>query len=260
MSLPRQVTILQILQSFQSLRGLRAPLPDRKVGTRLGGGSMVLVGGLIVLGAAGAVAGGLWARHAAAQSEGETTREAVNPQRPSRHFRIERPADLTGPDALVIYNRILDDMVAAYRLSGFDFAESYRRWRRFNTVPYRSAQHGERYVNNYGNAAAAAYRHFEDAGKMPPGAILAKDSFAVTRRGDVFTGPLFVMEKLPPGSSPQSHDWRYTMIMPDGSLFGMTGGEGTERVQFCAECHKVAGDENDDLFFVPPEYRIRFFD
>jgi hypothetical protein len=182
----------------------------------------------------------------------------VAPQKPTRHFRVERPARLTGADALTIYNRILDDMVAGYRLSSLPHAESYRYWRRYNTVPYRSTQHGERYVNNYANGKADAYRHFETAGEMPAGAVFVKDSFAVTKRGDVFSGPLFVMEKMASGFNLAGRDWRYIMVMPDGSLFGMTNGEGSERVEFCATCHERAGHENDHLFFVPEEYRVRF--
>ena len=182
----------------------------------------------------------------------------VSPQKPTRHFRVERPAGLSGADALTIYNRIQDDMVAGYRLSGLPFVDRYRSWRRYNTVPYRSAQHGERFVNNYANDAAKAYRHFEASGEMPAGSVLVKDSFAVTKRGDVFSGPLFVMEKMPPGFKLASRDWRYTMIMPDGSLFGATNGEGSDRVEFCVTCHKLAGRENDHLFYIPKRYRVRF--
>lgn len=188
-----------------------------------------------------------------AQSESD-----VAPQKPNRHFRVERPAGLTGADALTVYNRILDDMVAGYRLSNLPFVDRYRTWRRYNTVPYRSAQHGERFVNNYANDAAKDYQYFEAAGEMPVGSILIKDSFAVTKRGDVFSGPLFVMEKMQPGFSLTSRNWRYIMIMPDGSLFGSTNGEGSERVEFCVTCHKLAGDRNDHLFYIPERYRVRF--
>ncbi len=182
----------------------------------------------------------------------------VSPQKPNRHFRVERPAGLSGADALTIYNRILDDMVAGYRLSGLPGVDRYRTWRRYNTVPYRSAQHGERFVNNYANDTAKDYRHFEAAGEMPAGSVLVKDSFAVTKRGDVFSGPLFAMEKMPPGFNLESRDWRYTMIMPDGSLFGITNAEGSDRVEFCVTCHKLAGDRNDHLFYIPKRYRVRF--
>ena len=93
---------------------------------------------------------------------------------------------------------------------------------------------------------------------MPEGSVLAKDSFEVTTRGDVVTGPLALMEKMEPGFDPESRDWRYTMIMPDGSVFGTTKGEGSARVEFCAECHRAGGGEDDHLFFVPQTYRVRF--
>jgi hypothetical protein len=187
-----------------------------------------------------------------------SAQEPVSPAKPTRHFRVERPAALTGADALTIYNRILDDMVAGYRLSGVPYAEGYRLWRRYNTVPYRSSQHGERFVNNYTNSIAGDYRLFEAAGNLPPGSILVKDSFAVTANGDVFSGPLFVMEKMATGFNPESRDWRYAMYMPDGSLFGTTNGEGSARVEFCIACHKEAGHEHDHLFYVPERYRVRF--
>lgn len=90
---------------------------------------------------------------------------------------------------------------------------------------------------------------------MPPGSVLAKDSFTVTAQGDVFTGPLFLMEKMAPGFDPEAGDWRYTMIMPDGSLLGTSKGDGSKNMVFCAHCHKTEGNENH-LFFVPEEFRI----
>jgi hypothetical protein len=223
------------------------------VGANMLAPAAVLVGLALAGAPLGSGGGAAKAQTGASQSE-------ISPQKPTRHFRVERPASLTGADALTIYNRILDDMVAGYRLSAFPNAEKYRYWRRYNTVPYRSAQHGERYVNNYANDKADAYRHFEAAGEMPVGAVLVKDSFAVTKRGDVFSGPLFAMEKMPPGFNLSSRDWRYTMVMPDGSLFGATNGEGSARVEFCVSCHKLAGHERDHLFYVPEKYRVRFLD
>ncbi len=194
---------------------------------------------------------GPWARAALAQDQ-------IEVQKPTGHFRVPRPAGLTGADALTIYNRILDHMVAGYRLSNFPHAESYRLWRRYNTVPYRSGQHGERFVNNYANGLAQAYGLFEAAGELPVGAVVIKDSFAVTARGDILSGPLFAMEKMSAGFDPAGRDWRYTMIMPDGSLFGTSNGDGAERIEFCGACHKIAGAGRDHLFYIPEQYRVRF--
>jgi hypothetical protein len=181
---------------------------------------------------------------------------ADDPARPQKHFALENPAGLTGADAEATYKRLKRDLVAGYGLSGEPYALHYAEWRRYNTVPYRSSQHGERFVNNYANDAARQYGLFERSGPMPVGAILAKDSFAVTKAGDVFSGPLFVMEKMQPGFNPESADWRYTMIMPDGSLLGTTNGTDSESVYFCVTCHAQTRAENDHMFYVPAPLRV----
>jgi hypothetical protein len=61
------------------------------------------------------------------------------------------------------------------------------------------------------------------------------------------------MEKMQAGFSPATGDWRYTMIMPNGAVFGATKGKDAAKVQFCADCH--GGSENDSMFFLPEEYR-----
>jgi hypothetical protein len=187
----------------------------------------------------------------------ESTEPVIDFARPTRHFRVPNPARLSDADAMSIYERIRDDMMAAYRLSRNPVATQFSNWRRYNRAPYLSATHGDRYINNYAKAKDKAYGR-ERAGPMPKGAVLAKDSFTVTRQGDVFTGPLFLMEKMAPGFAPDGRDWRYRMIMPDGSLFGTTKGEGSEKVEFCATCHATAGEAADHLFFVPEKYRVRF--
>ncbi|MEM8948567.1 MAG: cytochrome P460 family protein [Pseudomonadota bacterium] len=174
---------------------------------------------------------------------------------PEQHFSVEDPADLTPDEAEAIYARLRADMAAAYALSRNPDAANYQRWQRFNKAPYSAATHGGRYVSNYGNALAGSYAEGEAGTPMPEGAVLAKDAFAVTTEGDVFLGPLFLMEKMPPGFDPKARDWRYSMIMPDGSYFGMSGGDNAERVQFCITCHAEAGDRHDHLFFVPEAFR-----
>ncbi|MFQ5625761.1 MAG: adenylate/guanylate cyclase domain-containing protein [Methyloligellaceae bacterium] len=177
--------------------------------------------------------------------------------RPTRHFRVERPAKLTGADALTIYDRIRQEMVVTYSKSAIPYAKVYHTWRRYNATPYLSATHGRLYVNNYANPTAKAYGKFERAGTLPVGSVLAKDSFEVTESGDVVSGPLTLMEKMPAGFNPENRDWRYTMIMPDGGLFGITKGERSQQVDFCVECHIAAGDAHDHLFFIPDRYRIK---
>ena len=178
---------------------------------------------------------------------------------PKRHFKIERPANLSAAEALAIYANIADDMARGYAVSRELAAERFRKWRRYNSAPYRSATHGNRYVNNYANAKASRYGKLKSGEQMPPGALLAKDAFTVSANGDVYGGPLFIMEKLGEGASPKTGGWRYVMIMPDGSYFGDSTGDGAERVEFCNGCHSAVA-ANDYLFFIPAKYRRRFFD
>ncbi len=174
---------------------------------------------------------------------------------PREHFKIENPAELGHDDARAVYDRLAGKLREGYRLSGDRTAAVYQSWRRYNNAPYRSATHGKRFVNNFANAIGKAYGAFEKAGAMPVGTIVAKDSFAVTADGGVYSGPLFLMEKMPAGFDTASRDWRYSMIMPDGSIFGVTKGQDAKNVAFCVTCHQTAGDANDHLFFMPKEFR-----
>ena len=178
-----------------------------------------------------------------------------DPKKPRRHFRVRNAAELGQEEAESIYRGLLKFLSQGYSAAGDPIAETYVGWGRFNRAPYRSATHGQRFVNNYGNEAAAAYGRYEEAGRLPPGAIIAQDSFSVTREGEVRPGPLFVMEKMEPGFNYVTGDWRYIMIMPDGELFGMTKGVNAERVEYCIACHLVQ-EEWDHLFFVPRDYRV----
>ena len=179
-----------------------------------------------------------------------------DPDNPRRHLRVENPADLTPEDAEAIYTALLPGMLAGYRLNETAAASDFPDWPRYNTAPYRSATHGQRFVNNYANTTALAYGLFEEAGVFPVGSILAKDSFTVTSDGIVQPGPLFLMEKMLSGFSYVTGDWRYIMIMPDGSLFGETRGDHDERVYYCIGCHLAASVQGyDHIFFVPEAFR-----
>jgi hypothetical protein len=97
---------------------------------------------------------------------------------------------------------------------------------------------------------------YEDGVPMPTGTIVAKDSFVVNADGSLAVGPLFVMEKVGGGFNAESGDWRYTMVMPDGSVAGITNGAGSETVEFCNACHAAVDEGQDYLFFLPEDYRV----
>jgi hypothetical protein len=179
--------------------------------------------------------------------------------KPLTHFKVERPADMFPNTAETVYQNIRAEMAAGYALARMPELRNYPSWRRFNRAPYRSATHGARYVNNYANRIGGNYGAFEQAGRLPEGSMLVKDSFTATVDGGIYPGPLFVMEKMEAGFNPQSGNWRYTMIMPDGSLFGETNGVNSQSVAFCIGCH-AARAATDHLFFLPQEYRLRPLD
>ncbi len=175
--------------------------------------------------------------------------------RPRRHFRIRNPVKLSPREAQGIYEIVKNALEVGYQRAGHPVAQAYLTWRRYNTAPYSSVTHGNHYLNNYANDTASAYRHFEDAGTMPVGSVIAKDSFSVTQSKAIVLGPLFIMEKMPSGFNYVSGDWKYTLIQPDGTVFGETQGANAERVEYCIACHLAAG-QKDHLYFIPEDYRV----
>ena len=101
-----------------------------------------------------------------------------------------------------------------------------------------------------------AYGKYEESGVLPAGAVLAKDSFGVTKRGEVRIGPLFTMVKMEKGFNEASADWQYVLITPKAKTIGATGGANAKKVNFCIKCHQSAEDW-DQMFFLPDEYRVQ---
>ncbi|HRY24853.1 MAG TPA: hypothetical protein P5558_10860 [Geminicoccaceae bacterium] len=183
----------------------------------------------------------------------------ADPFRPDGHFQMPDPAVLDPGMAEHLYGRRVDGMAKNYALSGVPAARLYRSWQRANRAPYRSATHGDRYVNNYVNGIAAErYGRLAEGEAMPVGSIIAKDAIAVDRQLRVFDGPLSIMEKMPEGYDPEARDWRYVLILPDGSIFADSSGLNQEGTDFCAACHQGAGDAADHLFFIPDPYSRAF--
>ncbi len=165
-------------------------------------------------------------------------------------------AELTGAESVEAYSCLIEDMVAGYSKSGARSAREFASWSRFSSRPYVSDTHGARYVNNYANSAAkAGYNKYEDVGRMPVGSILAKDSFSANSDGSLAAGPLFLMVKMRAGFAPDRGDWKYSMIMPDGSVFGVTKGLNSAGMEFCNDCHAAVEDQ-DYLYFLPDDLRV----
>ena len=58
--------------------------------------------------------------------------------------------------------------------------------------------------------------------------------------------------------NPKNGDWRYAMIMPDGSVLSVTRGGNAAKFRFCVPCHVAVGDIQDHMFFAPPDVRMKF--
>ena len=164
--------------------------------------------------------------------------------------------ELTTAEAKGAYECLVKEMLAGYKKSGMKVAGFYKDWDIYNNQPYVSDTHGGRFVNNYANAAARNYGKFEDVGRLPVGAMLAKDSFAVHATGKTGPGPLFLMEKMPAGFNQESGNWRYTMVMSDGAIFGVTNGQNSAKMQFCIDCHAAVAEDHDSVMLLPDEYRV----
>jgi hypothetical protein len=186
----------------------------------------------------------------------EPSRGAASGSVATRHPRIVNPAGLDGPRAEAVYRAILGQLLDVYSVAGDPVTEAYSSWQRYNRYPYRSADHGDRFVNNYANDIARAYGRFEQAGPMPEGSIVVKDSFVVTRDGDIEVGPFALMEKMSPGSDPTTGDWLYMMIDPRGNVVGISRGPQGDKMRFCNECHAKAPVGNDRLYFMPKDARL----
>jgi len=177
------------------------------------------------------------------------------PCNPCNPCAAAKPVELTDAEARQAYECIQETLYGAYAKSGLKVASAYPKWTRYSRIAYQSSTHGGRFVQNYANAVAGNYGRYEKAGKMAVGAYLAKDSFSVSADGEVGVGPLFIMRKMDAGWNPASGDWKYTMVLPTGAIFGETKGKNAANMKFCAECHMAVVEEQDSMFFLPADYR-----
>ncbi|NBB96606.1 MAG: hypothetical protein GVY34_00285 [Alphaproteobacteria bacterium] len=136
-------------------------------------------------------------------------------------------------------------------------AQDFAAWTNFARTPYISFTHGERFAFNHANdIAAEQYGKFEEIDAIPAGGIIAKPTFSVSTKGEALLETLFLMEKAPAGTMPDTNDWIYSAVMPDGSLMGRTNGQDAANVEFCVACHQGGGYGQDDLLFLEEEYRF----
>ena len=196
---------------------------------------------------------------------------AVNPCAANPCAAAAPPSEVSDAELQALYECLIDsineqaamesdsDIVqASWSESDRSEGRAFAGWTNFAATPYISFAHGERFATNHANEIAAAqYGKFEEVDAIPAGGIIAKPTFSIDGSGQALWETLFLMEKAEAGMSPDTNDWIYTAIMPDGSLMGRTLGENSDGMYFCAACHMGASNNTDDLLFMEPEYRIR---
>lgn len=173
----------------------------------------------------------------------------------SSHVTIENPADLSQSEANKIYDELRKRMADSFALADLAEIDDYQSWTRYNSAPYLSATHGQRFVNNFANSIGSDYGKLGKGEEYPEGTVFAKDSMTVIDDDRIYPGAMFVMEKLAEGAHPSTSDWRYVMVLPDGTTFGDTTGNKPKLVRYCHACH-VSKSSDDFVFFVPEDFQL----
>lgn len=159
--------------------------------------------------------------------------------------------DLSLGEAAAIYDCLKDKMVKGYQKGGkrwipAEYVNGYRDWKAASTGPAAPGVHGGRFLMTYVNDAGfEAYTQYAEGVEMPVGTLIAKESFTVNGKGKAKAGPLFIMEKVAEGASPETGDWHYMMVSPKGAP------QAVNVVSACHDCH--SGYEEQDYLGYPVE-------
>ncbi len=165
--------------------------------------------------------------------------------------------DLTFEEAQAVYDCIAADLHAGYMKGDkkwipAEFVRDYRNWTSANTLPANPGFHGGRFLlTRINDIGAEEYLKFaEDNVNIPAGTVIAKESFAVSAAGKVKPGPLFFMQKVAAGVSPETDDWYYMAVAPNGKPMAVPV------MTACNECHIGIYGSQGGLGYPVPEVRV----
>ncbi len=165
--------------------------------------------------------------------------------------------DLSYEEAQSVYDCLKDALYAGYQKGSkrwipVDRVKTYRDWTPVSKLPANPGFHGGRFLFTYVNDVGAAeyLKYADERGAMPAGTLIAKESFSVTDKGKAKRGPLFFMEKVAAGKSPQTNDWYYYAVAPNGVPMAVPV------VQACHTCHNDNFAERDGLGYPVEEARL----
>ena len=164
--------------------------------------------------------------------------------------------DLSFDEANAVYDCLKESLYEGYnkgdkRWIPKEYVKDYRDWTLVSKAPAAPGFHSGRFLVTYVNEIGAAeYVKFEEErGAMPAGTLIAKESFSVDGKGTSAKGPLFLMEKVAAGTSPETGDWYYMMVAPNGSP------QAVPVVTACSECHQGNFGQRDGLGYPVEEVR-----
>lgn len=164
--------------------------------------------------------------------------------------------ELSFEEANIVYECLKESLYKGYnkgkkRWIPADYVKDYRDWTLVSKAPAAPGFHSGRFLVTYVNEVGAAeyVKYEEERGAMPAGTLIAKESFSVNKKGKGKKGPLFFMEKVAAGTSPETGDWFYMMVAPNGKP------QAVNVVQACSECHQGNFGDRDGLGYPVEEVR-----
>ena len=165
--------------------------------------------------------------------------------------------DLGAGEAQDVYECLAGDMKAGYergdeRWIPEEFVTDYRDWTRASAFPAAPGFHGGRFLTTWVNETGAEeYLKYESPrGPMPAGTVIAKESFSVGEDGNATPGPLFIMQKVAEGTSPETDNWYYMMVSPQGTPVAV------DVVSACSACHQGNFGASDGMGYPVESARI----
>ncbi|SDW10092.1 cytochrome P460 family protein [Litoreibacter albidus] len=164
---------------------------------------------------------------------------------------VDDPFDLEAAQIEDIYNCLKDAMAEGYAKEGDEIGANYRSWTVTSTRPAVAGPHGNRLLQTFANdVAAEQYLKFAEEGvKMPARSVLAKESITISKKKkQARVGPLFIMTKMEDGAIPETDDWLYAGLQPNGKVMKI-------KQSFCHDCH-VNYPDQDMLAYPLEEVRI----
>ena len=159
--------------------------------------------------------------------------------------------DLSDEQVQALYDCIKAELREGYASQGGALTAEYSSWKAAATLPAAPGVHGKRFLFTFVNDIGFdEYVKFSDErGPMPVGTVVAKESFNVSKKGQVKKGPLFFMTKAAAGGeSDQYGNWVYAAFSPKGKTMKI-------KQSFCHNCHKAFEDQ-DALGYPVEDYRI----